>query len=72
MTNRKKMKNNTQEITEAFLEYVKANPSERFWQALLNFTGLPYIAISPRPPGEISHELEDTYYLDMKLNKSKN
>lgn len=62
--------NNTQEAVESFLEYVKANPSERFWQALLNWTGLPFIAISPKPPSEISPELEDTYYLDMKV-KSK-
>ena len=46
------------------LKYIIAHPQERGWQALLNFTGLPYIAISPRPPGDISKELEDTYYLE--------
>ena len=49
---------------EEFLTYLKDNPNERFWQALLNFTHLPYIAISPRPPKDISKELIDTYYLD--------
>ena len=46
------------------LAYIQAHPSQRFWQALLNVSGLPYIAISPKPPKDISKELEDTYYLE--------
>ena len=62
---------------KAFLQYINEHPSERFWQALLNFTNLPYILISDRPPskccmdgcgdvkcGHCQANLEDTFYLE--------
>lgn len=52
------------EMAQELLDYLKAHPEQRFWQALLNYTGLPYIAISPKPPKDISPELEDTFYLE--------
>jgi len=45
------------------LAYIQAHPDQRFWQALLNVSGLPYIAISPIPPKEIDKRLVDTFYL---------
>lgn len=49
---------------ENLLRYIRDNPGQRFWQALLNFSRLPFIAISPRPPKDVSIELEDTYFLE--------
>lgn len=57
------MKNKALKKAESLVKYIEKHSSERFFQALLNHLGLPYIAISPRPPGDISKELEDTYYL---------
>ena len=45
------------------LAYIQAHPDQRFWQALLNVSGLPYIAISPIPPKEIDKKLVYTFYL---------
>ena len=39
----------TIELAESFLAYCKANPSQRFWQALLNWSEVPYIFISNKP-----------------------
>lgn len=48
----------------ALLKYIQEHPDQRFWQALLNVSGLPYIAISPLPPKDIDKRLQDTYYLE--------
>ena len=49
---------------ESLLEYIKENPNQRFWQALLSWSGYPYIAISQVPPSDIGDKrLEDTFYL---------
>jgi len=53
-----------EKTAKGLLKYIQTHPTERFWQALLNFFQLPYIAISPRPPKDINPDLEDTYYLD--------
>ena len=68
---------NTQKKAKAFLKYVNEHLDQRFFQALLNFTKLPYILISDRPPskccgngcGDVNCEhcrakLEDTFYLE--------
>ena len=55
--------NKAQKKARGLLDYIKRNPRQRFWQALLNYTELPYIVISPRPPMDISEELLDTFYL---------
>lgn len=48
---------------ESLLKYIEKYPQLRFWQALLSWSGYPFICISKKPPCEISSELEDTYYL---------
>ena len=53
-----------EKTAKGLLKYIQTHQTERFWQALLNFFQLPYIAISPRPPKDINPDLEDTYYLD--------
>lgn len=58
------MKNKAEQKAKDFLKYVQTHPSERFWQALLNWSKLPYIAISPKPPSDISKELQDTYFIE--------
>ena len=54
----------SQQKAESLLEYIKENPEQRFWQALLSWSGFPYIVISQVPPYEIGDQrLEDTFYL---------
>jgi hypothetical protein len=42
-------------VLNSFVAYCRANPSQRFWQALLNWSQLPFIAICAQPPGEYRH-----------------
>lgn len=49
-----------QQKAKKFYEYVKKHPDERFWQALLNFTKVPYIMICDAPNG---NNPRDTYFL---------
>jgi len=49
---------------DSFVKYCEENPDQRFWQLLLNWSGFPYIAISPLPPKDIDKRLEDTYYIE--------
>lgn len=51
-----------QKIMESFVAHCKANPSERFWQALCNWAGAGKILIQPDGDGEPI----DTYYLEGK------
>ncbi|HXQ38133.1 MAG TPA: hypothetical protein VN843_29280 [Anaerolineales bacterium] len=60
-------------VLEDFVAYCKAHPQLRFWQALLNWSGLPFIITSSHPPATVYAEtrvvgmpsekvaLEDTY-----------
>ena len=49
---------------KGFVKYCKAHPKDRFWQALRNYSGFPYIAVSPLPPRDIDKRLEDTFYFE--------
>lgn len=54
----------SQQKAESLLRYVQQNPEQRFWQALLNWSGFPYIAISQVPPVDIGDKrLRDTFYI---------
>jgi hypothetical protein len=57
------MKTRNSEVLKAFVAYCEANPSQRFWQALLNFSGLPFILISncPDPINTAGSEIVDPY-----------
>lgn len=44
-------------IKEAFIEYLKQNTDERFFQALTNFCQLPYIGMANSPRGELFVDL---------------
>lgn len=51
---------NTVTLAEEFLAYCKAHPGMRFWQALLSWSELPFIAVCPKPPGD--YGLQDTFF----------
>ncbi|NTU69220.1 hypothetical protein HGB13_00100 [bacterium] len=49
----------------SFTAYYKANPDQRFWQALCNWAGVPFIYIShfnSTAFGEHQAKLIDTFY----------
>lgn len=46
-----------QNIKQAFIEYLKESNHERFFQALANFTQLPYIGVASDPAGRDFKEL---------------
>ena len=48
------------ELAEDFLRYVKANPTLRFWQALLAWSELGYIVHMPSKTEP--SKWEDTFY----------
>jgi hypothetical protein len=50
---------------KSFVKYCEGHPSERFWQALLNWSGLPYIAWTNLPPSDWKDDgfkAGDTFY----------
>lgn len=42
---------------EAFLAYCRRNPTQRFWQALTNWCGLPFLGWAQSTEGECFHDL---------------
>lgn len=49
-----------QKTKEAFIKYLEKKTDERFFQALTNFTGLPYIGVASSPSGNDFHDLWHT------------
>ena len=56
-------------VLMSFVDYCTAHPSERFWQALLNWSGLNYITHTAFPAAMVNEHAnyqgkrcEDTYY----------
>lgn len=45
---------------ESFLAYCKANPDQRFWQALRNWSKFNFVGVSINPGGPYA----DTYYFE--------
>jgi len=45
------MKNKNKEMLDSFTEYCKENPRQRFFQALTNWMGVPYIGLAREPSG---------------------
>lgn len=58
------MKNKAEEKAKSLLKYIQKYPSQRFWQALLNWSGFPYIFTSQKPIGYKGQKLEDTFYIE--------
>ena len=49
------------EIKQAFIKYLQQDTDERFFQALTNFTQLPYIGASSSPKGD---EFKDLWHIE--------
>ena len=49
----------------SFIKYCKENPRERFWQALLHWSGLSYILWANSPDGK--GEKGDTFYWESRV-----
>lgn len=52
-------------LLQSFADYCKQHPTERFWQALRNWSGYPFIYGSNLNAGAMKNpetELEDTFY----------
>ena len=53
--------NRNKKVLNDFIKYCKANPELRFWQALRNWSGYPYIYVAKSPD-----DLTDTFYWEEK------
>ena len=53
-------KSRNKESLKSFIEYCALHPDERFWQALRNWSGWPFIVVSEHPP--IQEGQDDTFY----------
>lgn len=53
------METRNSKVLASFVAYCQRNPSERFWQALLNWSKMPFILISSEPP--FDQRLVDPY-----------
>ena len=57
------------ELLKDFTKYCEFHPTERFWQSLLNWSELPYIAWTNKPPMDYKDKdfrIGDTYNFEHK------
>lgn len=54
-------------MVESFAAYCRANPSQRFWQALRNWSGHNFILVSQKNEGDT----QDTFHWRGKLSASE-
>lgn len=47
-------------ILKQFIAYCKANPEQRFWQAIRNFSGFPFVMYK----NELEGKAVDTFYFE--------
>ena len=59
--------NKNKKVLTDFVKYCEANPEQRFWQALRNWSGNNFIFVCNDPSGE--GEVEDTFYFEGKNAK---
>ncbi len=55
------------ETLRSFVKFCSENPDQRFWQALLSWSKLPYICWTARPPRDCPlgiDEVGDTFYFE--------
>lgn len=50
-----------QKTKEAFIKYLQQESDERFFQALTNFTGLPYVGTASTPDGA---DFKDLFHVE--------
>lgn len=63
------MDNRNQELLKDFTEYCVSHPTERFWQALRNWSEVPFIIASQEPVFNLGGNvdpLKDTFYWEGK------
>lgn len=51
----------SEKTKQAFIDYLEEHPDERFWQAVRNFSGYPFILASEQPPADLPYQL-DTFH----------
>ena len=59
------MTNKNIKLLKDFKKYCIKHPEQRFWQALRNWSGIPFIMISKDGKFEYD-DLEDTFYFEGK------
>lgn len=57
-----------QRTKEAFIKYLQQKTDERFFQALTNFTGLPYIGVASTHTGE---DFKDLWHVEADGDKGE-
>lgn len=67
MTNKGKESPRSEELLKDFTQYCKENPNQRFWQALLMWSGWSYLYVTHTPAGDSN--LKDTFYWESKYPK---
>lgn len=66
------MKNRNEKVLKNFIAYCEQNPDQRFWQALRNWSGKPFILTSKEPPFNFPGDWngipfpQDTFYWEGK------
>ena len=58
------MKSKNSKVLKSFVRYCEKHPTERFWQALTNWTKASFILFSEFPPHDIYEH--DTFYFEGK------
>jgi hypothetical protein len=59
------MKNKNNKLLKDFIKYYDKHPQERFWQALRNWSGVPFLMVSKDGKFEYN-DLLDTFYFKGK------
>jgi hypothetical protein len=60
-----------EKLLNSFIDYCKANPDQRFWQALRNWAKVQYILTADFQPGGYDFiNLKDTFYWENKMGKT--
>jgi len=49
-------------LLDSFVAYCNEHPQERFWQALRNWCGWPFVCVTDNSPANPDGDLIDTFY----------